>query len=414
VSVFVVRLSPQSALPLPVVIAWRYLRGRRSRLLQRTALAALASIAVGVTAMVVAMALMTGYRSDLERKLIAGNAAVLAYPLGPLRGSPAETLAARLRRIPGVTAVGQVAYGQGTLLSDRRPEGEAVTLRGVAGGADPLGGPAPRLQPRPDGVPGTVLGVELAKRLGVETGARLRLVALGFAGGRPRFRYQTVEVTGTFRTGFAEFDRNWMVLSRERVAALSGGTGSTLFEIALADPERAPEVARQVGEVLGEDYLVTDWQRLNRDLFSALRLQQLLLFFLLGLIVLVSTFNVASTLMVLVRERLRDVGVLAALGLGRRRLAAVFLAYGASLGLVGTLLGIGLGSGLSWVLDRFELVRFDAEVAAIYFVDAVPFRVEGGDLLAVGGFSLLFTLASCLLPALRVGRVSAAEALRYE
>jgi lipoprotein-releasing system permease protein len=118
--------------------------------------------------------------------------------------------------------------------------------------------------------------------------------------------------------------------------------------------------------------------------------------------------------MVLVRERLRDVGVFAALGLDRRRLAAIFLAYGASLGLVGTTLGAALGSGLSWVLDRFELVRFDAEVAEIYFVSAVPFAVEAADLLAVTGFSLLFTLVSCLLPALRVGRVRAAEALRYE
>ncbi len=153
---------------------------------------------------------------------------------------------------------------------------------------------------------------------------------------------------------------------------------------------------------------------LNRELFAALRLQQLLLFFLLGLIVLVSTFNVASTLMVLVRERLRDVGVLAALGLSRRQLAAVFVAYGGALGLVGTLLGVGCGSVLRWLCDRFELIRFDPEVAAIYFISAVPFRVQAGDLLAIVAFSVAFTLLSCLLPTLRVVRVSAADALRYE
>jgi lipoprotein-releasing system permease protein len=118
--------------------------------------------------------------------------------------------------------------------------------------------------------------------------------------------------------------------------------------------------------------------------------------------------------MVLVRERLRDVGVLAALGLSRRRLAAVFVAYGGALGLVGTLLGVGLGSGVSWLFDHFQLIRFDPEVAAIYFVSAVPFRVEMGDLLAVTGFSVVFTLVSCLLPTLRVVRVSSADALRYE
>jgi lipoprotein-releasing system permease protein len=406
------RVLPNLPLPLSLVLAWRYLRGRHSRLLQRTALAALASIALGVTAMVVAMALMTGYREDLEEKLIAGNAAVLAYPLGPRAVADVEGVA-RLRRLPGVTAVAQVAYGHGTLTSQEQPDGEAVTLRGVSG-PDPLAGPSPRLEPGADGVPGAVLGAELARRLEVEEGDLLRLVALGFSEGQARFRYQSVRVTGTYRTGFAEFDRNWMVLSRDLVVRLVGSAGSSLYEIAVEDPQEAPRLAGEVERIIGEDYLVTDWQRLNHELFSALRLQQLLLFFLLGLIVLVSTFNVASTLMVLVRERLRDVGVLAALGMSRRRLAMVFLAYGGSLGLVGTLLGVGLGTGLAWTLDAFELIRFDPEVAEIYFLSSVPFRSKPEDLVAIASFSLAFTLLSCLLPALRVVRVRASDALRYE
>jgi len=390
-----VRLSPRSRLPLALVLAWRYLRGQRSRLLQRTALAALLSIALGVTAMVIAMALMSGYREDIERKLIAGNAAVLAYPLGPPGKARRDDLAERVARIPGVTAVGRVAYGQGTMLSAARPAGEAVTLRGVGSGGDALAGKSPDLAAGAGGVPGAVLGVELAKHLEVKPGEPLRLVALGFGGGRPTFRYQSLRVTGTFRTGFAEFDRNWVVLERPLVERLTGGSGgSTLFEIAVSEPRDAPAIAEQVEGVLGPDYLVTDWQRMNRQLFAALRLQQLLLFFLLGLIVLVSTFNVASTLMVLVRERLRDVGVLSALGLSRRKLAAVFIAYGGTLGLVGTLLGIGLGSLVSWLFDRFELIRFDPEVAAIYFVSAVQFRLQATDLLAIVAFSVAFTLLS--------------------
>ena len=362
--------------------------------------------------MVIAMALMTGYREDLERKLIAGNAAVLAYPLGPQTAGSAA-VRERLLAVPGITSVSEVAYGQGTLVAQGGSEGEAVTLRGVDG-PDALAGAAPRLAADAEGVPGAVLGAELARRLEVGEGDLLRLVALGFGEGRPRFRYQSVRVTGTYRTGFAEFDGNWMVLSRELVTQLAGGSGSTLFEIAIDDPQAAPAIAAQVERLVGEDYLVTDWQRLNHELFAALRLQQLLLFFLLGLIVLVSTFNVASTLMVLVRERLRDVGVLAALGMSRRRLAMAFLAYGGSLGLVGTLLGVALGTGASWVLDAFEIIRFDPEVAEIYFLDAVPFRSEARDLVAIAAFSLAFTLLSCVLPAIRVVRVRAAEALRYE
>jgi lipoprotein-releasing system permease protein len=410
-----VRGSILERLPLTWALAWRYLRGRRSRLLHRTALAALASVALGVTAMVVAMALMTGYRQDLERKLIAGNAAILVYPLNPGAGTMPDGVVAELEAIAGITSVVRVAYGQGTLTSAARPEGEAVTLRGVGDGPDPLAGERPPRRLDREGVAGAVLGSELARRLEAAEGEVLRLVALGFQAGQPRFRYQSLRMEGTFTTGFAEFDRNWMVLDRSVVELLTGGSGgASLFEIAVTDPAQAPALARRVDHVLGADFLVTDWQQLNRELFSALRLQQLMLFFLLGLIVLVSTFNVASTLMVLVRERLREVGVLSALGLEGWRLGGVFLLYGGSLGLAGTLLGVALGGGISWVLSTFEVIRFDPEVAAIYFISSVPFRVQVTDVTAVVLFALAVTLASCLYPAWRVVRVRAAHALRYE
>ena len=118
----------------------------------------------------------------------------------------------------------------------------------MAPGRDALAGPAPRLAETADGVSGVVLGAELAHHLRVRRGDLLRLVALGFGRGRPTFRYQSLRVTGTFRTGFAEFDRNWVVLARPLVERLTGGSGgSTLFEIAVADPRRAPAIGKQVG-----------------------------------------------------------------------------------------------------------------------------------------------------------------------
>jgi len=139
-----------------------------------------------------------------------------------------------------------------------------------------------------------------------------------------------------------------------------------------------------------------------------------MLFIVLGLIVLVSTYNVASTLVVLVRERMRDLGALGALGLSPVRLSRVFLLYGGFLGGLGTILGVAIGWTACWVLTTFELIRFDSEVAAIYFISSVPFRVRPGDLLAIVVFTLLVTLRACWKPARRASRIEPAVALRYE
>jgi lipoprotein-releasing system permease protein len=400
--------------PLTWLIAWRFLRGNRSRLLDGTARAALLATALGVTAMVIAMALMTGYREDLQGKLVRGNAAVIAYPVGSEGSKLRDEVVGKLAAIPGVEQIGRVAYGQGSLASGASPQGAEVILRGVEPGGGQLTATAAQLR-EVDGIPGAVLGEDLAERLKARPGDVLRLVALGFEEGRPRFHYQSLRVSGTFSTGFAEFDRSWVLLERSRVERLMGGEASVdLLEFTVADPNEAPRIAAAANRLLEPDFVVTDWQQLNRELFTALKLQQIALFLVLGLIVLVSTFNVASTLVVLVRERMRDIGLLGALGLRPGRLRMIFLLYSAFLGGLGTLLGVGLGWGTSWVLTRFELIRFDPEVAAIYFIRSVPFRVEPGDVLAIVGFALGVTLAACFFPAWRAARVDPSSALRYE
>lgn len=400
--------------PLAWQIAWRFLRGRRSEALTSTGRAALAATTLGVTSMVIAMALMTGYRQDLQRKLIGGNAAILAYPLGPAEAlTPA--MEERLRAVPGIDSVALVAYAQGSLVSAARPQGAAVTLRGVDRTGGSMAPVAGGLEVDSDGIGAVTLGEELATSLDTRTGDLLRLVALGFRAGRPRFTYRSLRVAGTFRSGLSEFDESWAVTGRRQVEELLGGEGATgLIEFAVADPGETGATVDAIRAVLGEGYLITDWKELNHELFTALEVQKAALFLVLGLIVLVSTFNVSSTLVVLVRDRMRAIGVLGALGLDTRQVRRIFLIYGLTLGLLGTGLGVTLGCLISWILTRFELIRFSPEVAAIYFIRSVPFRPTWPDVVAVVLFALGVTLLACWFPARRAARILPAQALRYE
>lgn len=393
--------------PFVVSLAWRYVRGRRSLLLHGTARAALISTSLGVTAMVLAMALMSGYSRDLQRKLVGGSAAIVAYALDGT--SPQPAYLAALAMLPDVVSVAEVAYGQGSLSKLRDPRGHDIVLRGV----DPESLP-PGLDPRDlrieEEVPGALLGSELASRLGVERGEVLRLVAVNLE--ELDFSYHKLRYNGVFESGFAEADASWVLVSRRLVEQLAGR--SSLIEIGLEDPMRTPGAAQAVEAVLGDDFLVTDWRQHNRELFTALRLQKAALFLVLGLIVVVATFNVASTLVVLTRERRREVGVLSALGLEQGRLGRVFVLCGLILGGAGCLAGVALGAFLAWMLTTFELIRFDPGVAAIYFLSSVPFRVEIADLAAVVAFSLAATLLACWVPAHRGARLDPSAALRYD
>ena len=395
-------------------IAARYLVGARSRLLSGTARSALGSTALGVASMVISMALMSGYSDSVQRRLLEAGP-LLVQPLGDAASEPAaaDRIAERLRDVPGAGTVAVTVAGQGLLASSGNRAGVDVTTRGVLPGASSFGASEEQLARDEAGFEAIVVGRELQRALGVSEGDRVSLTAiLPPASSGPRFAFRTLRIAGAFETGFSEYDRGYAVVHRETAVALGGG--QAVIEVATAAGASVSEVQEQIEELVGGEALVTDWRLSNRRIFAAFRLQKWGLFLILGLIVLVSTFNIASALVVLVRERGRDTAVLAALGLGPRRVRRVFLLGGMSLGVLGTALGLALGSLISVIITRYELVRFDPGVAEIYFISSVPFDLRTLDLLAVAGFSLLVTALACWWPARLGAAVEPARALRWE
>lgn len=388
-------------------------------MLTSTATAALFATTLGVVAMVLAMALMSGYTSDLKRRLIGLQGEIIASPLDQSYFDEHRQALEQAAELPDVQRMGLVSYGEGSLSSPHLQEGISVVLRGVDPQADPVVSQALEtasqgLEADDQGVSGVLMGPELVRRLAVEPGQPLRLVVLDISEGRPRFRYRSVRFAGTFSTGFAEFDATWVLLDRQLLRQLRGSSGLDVAEFKLVHPDATESATAQIEDLLGGSWLVHHWLSLNRELFAALQLQEALLFLVLGLIVVVSTFNVASTLVILVREKMRDVGVLGAMGLAPRQVARTVIVYGLGLGAFGTLLGMAIGVGTAWIITEFELVRFDPEVAAIYFIDSVPFLIEAKDLLAILVFSLGVTAIACLLPARRAARLQPSAALRME
>src|SRR5262249_27722091 len=214
---------------------------------------------------------------------------------------------------------------------------------------------------------------------------------------------------------FAEYDSEWVFLDRETLRGFSRlGAEADIVEVKLDTIRDTESAAREIEKAAGPGFSVTDWRRMNGNLFSALAIQQATLFLVIGLIVGVSTFNVVATLVMTVQEKKRDIGVLSALGAEPRFFSRVFLALGALLGGTGVAAGILFGWAICKAATAFRLLSFPPGVAEIYFVSFIPFLVRVVDLAAIVGFSALAILLASWLPARRAARIDIPDALRYE
>ncbi len=411
---------------LALDVAVRYLRSRPSRLVSSVSLLSIAGIALGVAALVVAMGLLSGYRTEIREKLIGANAEVVVFPMTPGGDRDPAQVERRIARVPRVRATAPVIYQTGVAASAATQDGVDAVLKGIDPAAEarvsalsaylPDAGRAVT-RSRPGVLPGAAIGSELARKLDVKEGDAITVSVADNAEGGPRFAPRTgrFRVSRVFRTNFSEYDTEWIFVDRDELRRLARMSGqANVIEARLDSIRDTESAAREIGKAAGNGYSVSDWRSMNGGLFSALVIQQTTLFLVIGLIVAVSTFNIVATLVMTVQEKKRDIGVLATLGAEPGFFSRVFLALGTLLGGAGVAAGVAFGVLVCWAATRFRLLSFPAGVAEIYFVSYIPFLVRLRDIAAIVGFAALAILAAAWIPARRASATNIADALRYE
>ncbi|HUO83493.1 MAG TPA: ABC transporter permease, partial [Thermoanaerobaculia bacterium] len=326
-----------------------------------------------------------------------------------------------LEGIHGVQSVLPAIFQQALVTSEAHLGGTQVMLKGVRpdAGSQPgitraMVGDAGALTAA-DGSAGISIGAHLAKKLGAGTGDTLTVTVPTEQSGTFLPRSSAFEITRIYETGFFEFDSRWIYIDLDDARSLLRmDEAANVLEIDVRNDADVDEVLAAVSNATRPHYVVTDWREMNDQLFDLLRLQQFVLFIVIGLIVFVSTFNVVSTLIMTIHEKRRETGLLAAIGANRRLIRRIFIWYGFLVGCFGTFIGIILGVAVSWAMTEYEIISFGPEIAQVYFVSSIPFITRWIDLATIATFALLVAWIATLLPSMRAARLSPVEALRWE
>jgi lipoprotein-releasing system permease protein len=405
---------------LPRLIAWRYIRRPTDKLVSAVGLVSIFGLVIGVMALVISMALMTGYRRDLQRKLLGGNAEVFVYSVG---GSIRDTeqLLSIVRGVAGVSEASPVLFQHALVTTEKNTTGTEVMLKGF----DParaktspmlarIVGPRRRFESA-EGENGIAVGRYLADRLGLKEGMSVSVTVPSDFGQSFLPRSASFVVTSVFATGFYEYDARWLFIDLREAERLAGSPGvANLIEVQLREGAPLDEVVLEIGRRTDHRYAVSDWREMNKQLFSMLKIQQLVLFIVIGLIVFVSTFNIVSTLIMTVHEKRREIGILTSMGAGQRMVRRVFIWYGTMVGIAGTVAGLVIGAAVCWIITEFKLVSFSPEIAEVYFVSSIPFITRWRDLAVIGAFSIAVSFIATIIPSMRAARLNPVDALRHE
>jgi lipoprotein-releasing system permease protein len=405
-------------LPFELFIAVRYLlAGRKQAFISLISLISMLGVAVGVMALLIALALMTGLQSELRDRIVGAAAHVYVFKVGGIQDAAAEI--AKMQALPRVTAAAPVVLGKALIKSahgedfielkgiDPESETEVTRLgRAIeAGSIKALKGP--------DGAWGILIGRDLAAKLEVKPGDEVTVLTpegtmTPFG---PMMRPRPLTVAAVFTLGLYEFDSAYGFVALEVGMRMLGRDHPDFVELRVDDMFRAPEVVDEIVARYGAEYMPQDWADLNRNVFSALWLEKMAISITIGLIVMVAAMNIVASLILLVMEKSRDIAILKTMGTPASSVRWIFMLQGLIIGLVGTTAGAIGGCALIYVLDRYRLIQIPIDV---YQISHLPFTLQLGDFLVVVASALLICFLATIYPSRVAAKLDPAVALRYQ
>ncbi len=403
-------------------VARRYLFARRKQaFIYVISIMSILGVALGVAALVVVLGVYNGLTTDMRDKILGANAHGIVMSYMPDAFAEHPELLGEVIKTPGVTGATPFIYTEVMLSAGKGVKG--LVLRGI----DPKTAPSVLTMLRKmkrgsiarltqtEGLPGIIIGEELAKRIGLGIGSRVNLLSPSgqktAAGFQPRIR--AFEVAAIFKTGMFEYDSSLAFVTLDACRDVLGLDPGFLsgIEITVDDVFKADVIAQRISSTVGSPFYARNWMEMNANLFAALKLEKIGMFILLAMVVLIGSFSIVATLVMLVMEKTKDIAVMLSMGATRRTIRRIFMLQGTIIGFVGTLLGYALGLTVGYLLKRYQFIKLPENV---YTLDHLPIIITLSDVLIIGGAAMLLCFLATLYPARQASRLKPAEALRYE
>ncbi len=401
-------------------VCLRYLKATKKQgFISLISVISVAGVAVGVTALIVVIAVMTGFGEEFRDKILGVNSHIVIQQFGGTLSNP-EYIIDQVQQHEEVVGVMPYIYGQSMITTSQG--GSGCIVRGI----DPKS--AEQVLSLPDqlkkgnisslelkssnATPGVIIGIQLAQQLRVQMGDKLRLLSpsgtMSPIGMLPKIK--TIEVTGIFETGMFEYDSSLVYIPLKTAQQFFQTEGAVHgLEITVKDIDRAGIVANNLRAQLGNIFIVKDWMSMNQNLFSALKLEKTAMFVILTLIVLVAAFNIVSTLIMVVIDKTRDIAILKAMGAHQNQILRIFIYEGLIIGLTGTIIGLVGGLSICEILERYKLIELPGNV---YPMTTLPIKILPMDITIIGLSAVLITLLATIYPAWKGAQVEPAKALR--